>query len=337
MKNSKAKIIAECSVCVALTVLLLTVTSFVPLFALFSIFICGLPLTYLGTRFGTRYSSLSAVAAILLLFVFTGNIISAILYGVVNLLPGVVIGYIITHRGTYGTAIVATCGTVLFGVLLQLILFNATTADGNGIQKLVTEVMKQVEVAMQTVVNRLPESGEIDGANLTAALTMAIDQMEELIFLYLPGFLIMYSVVLGYGALMVAIFMLRRLRVAKIDYFPFSQIHASKGFCYATMILYFIAIFSQDTTIYTAALKNLVMLSYAFIAVSGLSLIDFFLKRKVSRRMGRFALYLGVGFVAYLFLGQIIQILITVGLIDGMFHFRRFYKAGDSNVKYEKK
>ena len=334
MKNMKVKALADGAVCTALTVLLMIIAMYVPFFAVLSILFVGTPLVYLGVRHGTRVSVIAAVAAILVLFILTGDPLSALLLGIINLLPGIAIGYSIGHRALFRRTLVAASASVLFGLLLELILLNAS-GGGNGIENLINGAMDNAKKMAEPVINQIAEKNPDYSEFFISALSETINHVKETIFLYLPSFVIGMSVITGYGAVAAGIYILHRLRVRRVSYIPFSRLHASKGVCYFAVICFLVVTFSTDSTVYTAALRNMVALLYGYIAVCGLSLIDYKFSKKILSGYMRAGIYALVFLVAYVLAGFIIQGLIILGLIDGIFNFRRLYKAGEQNVGHQ--
>lgn len=330
MKNTKVKALADGAVCTALTVLLLLIAVYVPPLAIFSVCIAGTPLIVLGVRHGAGISSIACVASILVLFVLTGDFLSALLLGIVDLLPGVVIGYAIFEKAKFKTIAFSAAGAVMFGLMLQLMLLNAS-GGGNGIEKLVDGTLDNTKEILSGIISKLPSAGE-QGKEVLAVLNSVFDQMREMIFLYLPSFVIGFSVVLGYVVYMLGIYILHRLRICRVDYIPFNRLHASRSMCYVAMVLFLVASFSNDSTIYTAALKNMVGLLYAFIGLSGFSLIDYKLAEKLPSGYVRTMIYIAAFFVGYMMMGLIIQALILLGMVDGMFNFRCLSEAGENHV-----
>lgn len=331
MKNTKAKALADGAVGTALTVLLMIIAMYVPVFALFSIFITGTPIIYLGVRHGTKVSALAALAAVLVLFIITGDPISAILMGIINLLPGAVIAFCMKNGRAYKRTVFAASASVMFGLMLELILLNAS-GGGHGIENLINGTVDNAKTVLDTVVSRFADVNP-DYADTVSSMVDAItERVRYNIFLYMPSFVIGASAILGYGAVAAGLFMLRRMRIAKVLYIPFRRIQASKGMCYFAMICFMIAAFSTDSTVYTAALKNMVTLMYGFIAVSGLAFIDYKLSVKIMSGYKRAAIYALVFVLGYAVIGFLIQALIITGLVDGVFRFRKLIGMGGKDV-----
>ena len=92
--------------------------------------------------------------------------------------------------------------------------------------------------------------------------------------------------------------------------------------CYLAAVLFMITSLSADSTIWTAALKNVVILLYAYFAVCGISFVDYKLRKKIPSGFARGTIYFAALCVGYLFLGMLFQGLCILGMIDGVFGFR---------------
>ncbi len=334
MKNMKAKALADGAVCAALSVLLMVIGIYVPALSLLMCVAAGTPMIYLGVRCGTRISALAAVVGILVLFVLSGNVLTAVLTGVMDLLPGVVIGYAVSRKSGYYTTVLAAAGAILFGLMLQLILLNAG-GGGHGIENTINDILNQVKSAADPVIGSLAEQGGDQAQNFAGIWNAGFEQMRALIFLYMPSFVLGASLVLAYFTVSMGIFLLRRVRALRIPYRPFCLFCAPKSMCYAAMILFFVSSFSQDSTVLTAALKNLVALMYAYFSVCGLSLIDFKLSAKIYSGYARFLVYFAAFLVGYIMMALVVQGLSILGIIDGLFDFRHLRKAGEDRVGHE--
>lgn len=320
MNNRKIKAIADGAICTALSVLLLTITVYFPMFATIAVMVAGLPMVFLALRDGLKVTAVAAVASVLVMGIIAGDFFAALTLGVVNLLPGVMIGYGISHRKGFVKTVIYSAAAVLVGVLIQVWLINAASG-GNGI---VTMIDSTITSSKQMVL----EMG-MNEQDIIHSMNQSFDMVKELLLLYLPSMLIASSVVLGYAAVAVAIFMLRRVQKLKVGYLPFSQMHAPRAVCYLSLLLSLVALMNQGVTVYAAAFKNLSFLTDCFIGVCGFSLIDDKLSQKISSGYVRTGIYIAVLAIGGLAIGFIAEILMFLGMLDGLFNFRRFRKVGE--------
>ncbi len=334
MKNIKAKALATSAICTALSVLLVAIAIYVPPLTLIMTVFAGTPMMYLCIRHGIRISVVAMGASILMLFMFTGNILSAVLMGIINLLPGIVAGRSIAKRSNFTVKVIAVSLAVFLGLMLHLIILNVS-GGGNGIEKLITSAIDNAKQLAEPVLSTLIESNPEQGQSVYDLWNNALDQVRGMIFLYLPSFIIVTSAILGYIVLMENIFVLYRLRAARVPYLPFNCIWAPRSMCYAVVIMSMITMFSNEVTVFIAAFKNMVALIYAYLAVCGLSLVDYKLSGKIKSGYIRFGIYVAGGVVGYMAISLIYQVLSIVGMIDGVFNFRHLHKAGGDSVGHK--
>lgn len=331
MNTGKVKALTEGAIAAALTVLLMVLTVYVPLFALLSVLIVGLPTMFTTVRHGVKIATVSAVGAVFVLIFLLGDFLSAALLAVTNLLPGLMIGFAIRHRKSFKTTVFAASGAVLVGLMLELLLLNAS-GGGNGIANLLDGALENTRQILNQAVGQF-ETEQAQLQIMVETMNQALGTVKELLLFYLPTLVIAMAVVMGYGAAAVGIFMLRRLRIAQVPYVPFSMIHATRAMCYLSVLLSLVGNLAQDTTVFTAALQNMGLILDCFIGVCGLSLIDYKLGEKISSGYARAGIYLAVLVVGYVAIGLIVQALVFLGFLDGLFHFRRFHKVGENRGK----
>lgn len=335
MNNKKTKALAYGAVCAALSVILICLAYYLPFFSTVSVLFAGLPMVFLGVKCGGRVAAISAMASVLVLPMLMGNILSALLLGILNLLPGVVIGYGIAHRKRYTTVLALASGAILIGLLLQILLLNSMTLEGNGIAAVLDEIVAGAKAMMGQMIEGLGEAERQQILPITDTLYQAMDMVKATFLLYLPTILIAMATALGYGSMATGIFMLRRLKIQRVTYLPFSMIQASRGVCYLSVILSLFTSFSVSTAPLAVGMRNMVALLDCFLAVCGLSLIDNKLSRKVVSGYARTGIYAAVFVLGYILIGFIGQALIFLGLLDGMMDFRRSYKVGEDYGKDE--
>ncbi|MEE1013440.1 MAG: DUF2232 domain-containing protein [Clostridia bacterium] len=330
MNTGKVKALTEGAIAAALTVLLMVLTVYVPLFAMLSVLIVGLPTMFTTVRHGGRIAVLSAGAAVLVMIFLLGDLLSTVLLAVTNLLPGLMIGFAIRHRKSFKTMVFAASGAVLIGLMLELLLLNAS-GGGDGIVRLLDGALENTRQILNQAAGQFGETEQAQLLPILETMNQALGRVKELLLLYLPTLVIAMASVMGYGAAAVGIFMLRRLRIARVPYVPFSMLHATRAMCYLSVILSLVGNLAQDTTVFTAALQNMSLILDCFIGVCGLSLIDYKLGEKISSGYARAGIYLVVLVIGYVAIGLLAQVLVFLGFLDGLFRFRRFHKVGENH------
>lgn len=326
MRKNKVHALTEGAIGTALTVILMLVAMYLPVFALFSVIIVGLPITFLGVRHGMRVTAVAAAASVLMMMLMAGDVVSGLMLGLVHLLPAMAIGYTINRHKPFGVTVFAAAVAVLIGLVAELMLLNAA-GGGNGIVNLLDMNIENAKQVFQQAVENLDGGEQLE--NIAGAINQAFSQVKELLLLYLPAMTIGIACVLGYCTVAVSIFLLRRMQVLKVPYLPFSMFHAPRSMCYLSIILRMISYGAEDGMVIMAGIQNMALLLDCFIGVCGLSLIDAKLSKKISSGYARGGIYLAVLALGYPAIGMIGQILVFLGFLDGLLHFRRFHKVGE--------
>ncbi len=319
MKNIKIQALTDAAICTALSVIFVLLGTYVPIFAFASMIIAGMPLAYLGVKRGTKISGEAFLASALLIFVLTGNIIATVFSAIINLLPGIVCGYLIPRKKSFYFSVCLVSFAVLLGLMGELVWINMIDG-GNGIENIISSSVDNIKNIFKSVVPNLQEQGA--SGEFFANIEGMLDHVKELIILYLPTMIIGFSVVVGYIIYMFSIFIMGRLRVRRIRYIPFNKMSAPRGLCHSAILLYMLASLSEEITIYSASLLNVVSLSYAMIGICGMSFIDFKLSSKIQSGYIRGAIYCFAFMVLYIAIGFVANILVILGLVDGLFNLR---------------
>ncbi len=321
MNKYKVKVLTEVAICTAVSVMAVLLGIRVPMLSALMTLLAGVPMMYLGMRRGVKVLAVLFPVCLSAIFPVTQNVGATLLLGGINFLPGMVMGYALRKRYSFATIIFAGSGVLLLGLVCQLALFNAM-ADGQGIANLVNQAISGARQSVHETLAGMQEQLSVQGQDVEAILNQTMDAIRDIIFLYLPSFLIGSSVVMSYLLFMLGCFLLHRTRPVRIIYLPFWGICASRATCYLAAVLYLITSFSTDTTVWTAALQNIQVLLYGYLAVCGMSFLDYKFKKKIPSGYGRAIIYFAVFCVGYLLLGMLFQGLCILGMIEGMLGFR---------------
>lgn len=329
MKNRQSgKAVADGAVCTALTVILLMMAQYLPIFSAAAVLVGGIPTVFLSVRVGFRYAPISALASVLVLGIVTGNFLTAVLLGTVNLLPGLAVGYAISHRKSFGKTVILSGGAMLAGLMLEVLALNLLSGE-NGVVGIIDETIAAAQRMMEELTRQTGLAEQETFASLTENMGQMFAQARELMLLYLPSMLIAASAAMGYGAVAISVFMLRRIQKMRVPYRPFSQIYAPKAVCYLSVLFSVMTVFLDGSDVYTAALRNLAFLNDCFIGICGLSVIDSMLGRKVTSGYARGGIYAAVLVIAYPLIGVLAEGLVLLGLADGLFQLRKGRKVGE--------
>ena len=205
MKNFKSRMIADGAVCTALTVLLTVIAIYVPIFSIVSVAVVGIPLAYLGIKHGFGLSCVAMLASVLVIFIITGDILSAVILGVTNMLPGIAMGFCGRNKNSFKRSVIIISASVLIGLMIQLLVINYS-AGGNGISKMIDETISRTKDMMLPLLKEFSSMSVGQGIDISDTLNETFNLMQEYIYLYIPAFVIGASAVIGYIVYMFGIF-----------------------------------------------------------------------------------------------------------------------------------
>lgn len=321
MKQNKTKALREGAMMVALTVVLILVTRYVPFLSMFSTIACGIPMGALAARNGMKGIAPAVIAILVVALLVTGEILSAVSIVLLSVIPGTVTGYVLGRHKGFFTALFATCTAVCIGWLFELFVLFAFV--GNGIEDLFAQTLKMTEQMLAPLTESFSQAGVAVG-NMSGEefVRFFIESIGKTLRLYFPSIIIMSSVFEGYLIMRVCAFFVRRTKVAEVDIVPFSEIRATKSMCFVGVLCYLIGFFTGTDTVFGAVVANAVFILYSLIGVCGLSLVDYKLKGVIRSAWGRFGIYFAV-FIFGSFLMSFVTIaLIIAGVLDSSRDFR---------------
>lgn len=330
MKGFGAKTVCDSAVVSALSVILVLIGNYVPVVNMFAVFICGLPLTYLMIKHGFKTAAVSFAVSIILLFIITGNIIGTITTACLVLLPGTAAGLMMSKDRGYYSTLFAVIAAVLFGALVYIMLLNFFAGGENSITAMLDETINTTKNMLQPVIQEAEVSGV---TNMGEMIDSILTQTKTMMLSYFPTILIICSAVIGYLVLASAVFFMKRLRVKEYKYVSFSMIKTPRSMSVVLVILMLISMFSEDTSMYTLAVKNVAAVLAFIIAVNGLSVVDFLLKRRVKSGYRRFGIYIAVFILGYFLISIIFYMLLLIGMIDSTRNIRMFNRIGEDSEK----
>lgn len=319
--NSKIAALCEGAMMTALSVLFLLIIRFVPVFWVPAVVAACIPTTVLSLRRNLSVSVISVIAATVVFFIVTGAPVSGLISSAFYLLPGIAIGYTIKKGYKFYTVLLATCGTIVLGMVIDFAIINFVAA-GNGVSQMIEEAVSLYKTALNDALAQALPSGSAEADEIKKILNNLFEQFPVLIRWYLPSLVVIVSLVISYATLVFNIFILKRLKMFSGEYLPFCMIKVPRSMCYVALIIV-LCINFFDSNIIKAVLDNMSTVMYFVIGVSGFACIDFLLKKKIKAGGVRILIYLAVFFMGYIFIGIIMYAFVILGLIDGIRNFRK--------------
>ncbi len=327
MKQNKNKALREGAMMVALTVVLILISLYVPFLSLPASFACGIPMAALAARSGLKAAAPAFFAVLLLAFFVTGNFYSAISVVLMSILPGLVCGAVLGKRKKFFFALFATCLAVCLGWLFELVIINSVM--GNGIEKMFEESMNQIRSMLEQSVGIIEQSGLTSDSKTTAEmLDLMLETSMQMLRTYLPSFVVLFSMLEGYIIMRFCSFVIRRAKIAEVDRVLFSEMKAPRNMSFVAIICYVVYIFSTSGSVLNLTMANVVFVLYTIIGICGLSFVDYKMRERIKSAWGRAGIYA----IVFLFGGFLVSFLlmglIVVGIVDSGRNFRNLATSG---------
>ena len=219
MERNKTKALREGAMMVALTIILVLVVRYIPVFSLVGAFVCGIPMAALAARNGFKVIIPAVVAVFLISLMVIGDLVSTISTILMSVLPGAVAGYMLGRKQPFFVTIVATAMVVCVGWLFELLVLEVFLGDG--IDNMFKNAIGQSKEMMDTIVATLQKNGVITtDAEVEKLSKTLIDMVEYTVRLYFPSFIIISSMVTGYITMRLCGFVIKRTKVAEVDLVP---------------------------------------------------------------------------------------------------------------------
>lgn len=326
MKNNNTKGLREGAMMVALTVVLILATRYVPFFGLVGTFACGIPLAALAARNGFRVTIPAVVAVFGVAILIAGDFFAALSAILMSVLPGGVAGYMLGKKQSFFTALFATCVTICIGWMAELLIIELFVAGG--IDEMIAQALNGSRAMLDSVMQTVAQSGVLtENASADEFAEILFNETEKIVRLYMPSFVVVLSMIEGYITIRLCGFVIKRAKLAKVDVVLFSQIKAPRSMCTVALISYVVFMFTGANTVLSSALANLVFILYTIIGVCGLSVADFKLKEHIRPTMLRFAIYVAVFIFGGALIIFILLGLVVVGILDSRRDFRKLGTA----------
>ena len=321
MKQNKTKALREGAMMVALTIVLILVTQYVPFLSVFSTLACGIPMGTMAARNGMKGIVPAIIAVFLVAILVTGTFLSAVSVILMAVVPGTTAGYVLGKKKGFFSALFATCTAVCVGWLFELFVLYAFV--GNGIDDLFAQTMKMTEEMMKPLTESFSQAGitigNMSGEEFVGAF---IESIGKTFRLYFPSIIIMSSVFEGYLIMRVCAFVIKRTKVADVAIVPFSEMKATRSMCFVGILCYLIGFFAGVESVFGAVIANAVFILYALIGICGLSLVDYKLKGAIKSAWGRFGIYFAVFLFGSFLMSFVTMALIILGVLDSSRDFR---------------
>lgn len=321
MKNSSSKALREGAMMVALTAVLILLTTYMPLFSVIGTFVCGIPLAALGARNGFRVLIPATICVFVISILVNGEIFTAVTLMLMSVLPGAVCGYMLGRGSSFFKTLFAVCTVVCFGWLFELLAIELLL--DNGIDEMFARIVEQTRLMMEGTLAELGTMApEVMGVPSDKFVEMFFATMTQMFRLYFPCIVVLSSTATGYIIMRITTFVIRRARICEVENYLFSQIKAPRSISWVAIICFLVHMFTKSGSPMWGLFANIVVILYAVLGVCGLSCVDFKLKKKISSGPLRMLIYITAALFGGVLLSFITNILIIIGILDSSRDFR---------------
>lgn len=271
-----------------------------------------------------------------IIFLSTGfliNFVDGLIIAIGVLLPGMGIG--LSLRAETGMKeVVSTGGSGFLVAALINYLKVKQLSDENLFQSLLYRMCNDLFFYRNSIISGL-ENGGVAAQNLEERIE-EIRLTTQILTSILPAMLLIGCAVTAYLALHSAIGLMRRNNVVVYGILPFSKFRASGVVSIAFAVCILLSFNFMGTRLAGVWGNAAVILAF-YIAICGLSTIDFYLKRKFRKLWQRLMLYIPIiGMLSAsggpMMLLNPMMFLLIVGIADSVFDIRDIKKKrGDSS------
>lgn len=324
MRNS-SKAVREGAMMIALTVILVLMTYYVPFFSMIGTFLCGVPMAALAVRNGLKAALPAVLGVLAVTAIVTGSFIAALSTVLISVVPGLAAGWCMGKEKPFFTTLAVCCLAVCAGFLIEFFVIDKVFT-GQGAEAMIKESVDLFREILEKVI----ASGGDRAKALSEVMDEALAMAEYMIKLYFPAMVIAVSAVYGYVIMRLSAFILRRANIKKVYVVPFSRMKAPRSMANVAVLIYACSIFmKQDTLIWSVA-ANATAVLLGMVGVCGLSLVDYKLGLKLPKSGVRALIYAAVFFMG----GFLFVIAAYILVFAGLFDSTRNYRQIDSQTEY---
>lgn len=309
-EQSSTKSLVESGLLTAVTVVLILISLYVPVFYIVGIFLWPLPITFIYMRHGAKYSVVSLVAA---------GIITAMMYDPVSALSmsatfgvmSIVFGYCIKNKKTFSFSIAVMTAVMFISMVLVIKVFSLFM--GQDLLSFMSNQMIQMQNMMKQIYSSMGVPKETQDMVLKSLPT------AEMFKLLLPVLLLLTSVIMAFFSYVAANkvfakfgYKLNKMKPLSEWFMPIQLAIAIIGLVLAAFIMVYFKVKNADVLYINAN----ILFQFAFL-INGLGAIDFFMKKK---EIGK---TLRVVIIIFLLISQLGNLLYLVGIVDYAFNLRK--------------
>ncbi len=310
-RMTPARALTEAGLTVGIGVVLSLLGVYVPIFSIVTWFLWPIPLAFLGTRHGIRWSTMAGAAIIIILLFLTGPLIATrvgLLFGPM----GILLGEGFRQRWSAGYLLTAATTVFMLGFFLHFaILFYIMDVN---ILELYREALTQ---STQMVFETFEGSG-YNSIELDQMKTEYLKQQEQTRQL-VPFLLLSGGMIIAYVDIVMASYVLRRLQVPTVDFPPAAEWELPRAALYIYVAALVVELVGSDWAYWVPSVAmNIKVCCMFLILIQGIAVIFWLARRyKVVRFFRWVIVILGI------FIPLFTTFLFLAGLIDMGLNYRK--------------
>ncbi|MCX7883486.1 MAG: YybS family protein [Caloramator sp.] len=308
--KSSTKAIVESGILTAVTVVLILISLYIPVFYMIGIFLWPLPATFIYIRHGAKYSIMSLVVA---------GIITAISYDPISALNitatfglmSIVLGYCIKNKKDFSFSVILMSAAMFISLILVLKIFSVSM--GQDIVSMLTEQINQMREMATSMYSQMGVPKE------TQELALSAFPTAELFKKMFPIGLLIGSITMAFISYTIARKVFKKFGYDISNMKPLSSWYMPVQLAIGIIVLVLLAYIMVYFKIKNADIlfiNTSLLMQFAFL-IDGVATVDFFMKKKgVTKGLRIFILI-------FLIFSQIGKLLFFIGIVDYALNLRK--------------
>lgn len=276
-------------------------------------------------------SSLSAVLLSMLFcgFIAVGGELQGLFLSLEAVLAGVVCAVVTIRRESFYKGIWLTAAAYLIPSYIN-VMQSAHKAGQSVSDYLTLASFDQIKLSLAQTLSQLQLSEE--------TLFEILDTIRETTIMIIPSVLVIVSIVIGYAIMWYVNYTLRKLPVKNREDHSFSRLRMPR-LSIIVFVLVVIAFFVSKSQKFDYVLVNMLVVLGTLCFFSGMSVVDFYLRKKIKNIFPRLLIHFAIYMISGVFTGiipfaNIFLIYILLSVVDSFVNIRRIKtndKEGEIN------
>ncbi|MEY8000748.1 YybS family protein [Clostridium sp. Mt-5] len=316
-KMYDTKALIEASLTTALTVVIMLISIYVPVFSIFANFILPVPITVLYIKQNYKVTLISIIASGILISMLY-NPIAALSLIVSIGLTGMTLGYCIKNKKEFGTTIILLSISMAVGMIFYLVVYVMLMSKG-GLYGFVNNMVETFKQSMNLSKSMYEKAG-VSSSQLASVENMVKVFTPEYIMKLIPAGIIIVSFILSYLNYIITRAILIKLKYEVNEIKPFNQwyMNTRLGTLGGLMLVIGILLNRKNMAIGQYMITSSELILQLIFFIDGLALITYYLmkKFKMSKKITAIVIVLTA-------LSSLSLFYVLAGFIDMIFDFRK--------------